>query len=268
MTPLLLALVAACGFLLAAVLADTSFGTSRGLQQRAMLGAAGILLAVALADLVPETFELLHSEQAAFAIAGGFLLLYLVETLTGGHTHHHEPHVGGHGHGHAHAHEHEHEHDGATKDPCVPIHAVAPFLVGLGIHNVADGVVVGASDAVSDRSALGVAVGILVHQLPVGLSFAAVLLAAGRTSRQVRAAAAGIAALIPAGALAVLALPRLEGADLGVLLGAGAGALLYIATGHLLPEAHSEHRHPGAVATFCVALLATILLVSMLESHG
>ncbi len=261
MAVLLLALVAAAGFVLATLFVDGALGTSRAFHHFSVVIAAGILLGVTFADLVPETFELLDARDAALAMAGGFLVLFLVEALTGGHTHHHEPH------GHeAHAHAHAHSHAPVDDPACVPTHAVVPFLIGLAIHNFADGLVIGASHEVSDAAAAGVAAGILVHQLPVGISFAAVLLASGISRSRVRRDALLIAALIVVGALVVLLAPNLANDSLGALIGVAAGALLYIATGHLLPEAHSEERRPGIAAAFTLALVGTVFFVGAL--HG
>lgn len=261
MVVLMLALIAGAGFALATYLVETTLGASRLFHHFAVVVAAGILLGVAFADLIPESFDALGTTKGAFAIAGGFLILYLVETLTQGHTHHHEPHaqhIDATGHAHAHSHAPQLDEDG-----CVPAHAVLPFLIGLGLHNLGDGLVIGASHEISNGAATGVAMGILVHQLPVGLSFAAVLLASGLTRSRMRLNAVLIGALIPAGALIELATPgTTSDGTLGVLVGGAAGALLYIATGHLLPEVHSEESRPGIAAAFLVALLGTVLFIS------
>jgi zinc transporter ZupT len=276
LVPFLLSLLAAAGFGAATLLVDTTIGTSRTFHHMSVVVAAGILLGVAFADLVPEAFDLAEPTTVALAIVGGFLALFLVEALTGGHTHHHEPHAD-HLHAsdvtdqpqvalaHAHAHAHDHAYDHSHDTPCVTSHAVMPFLLGLGLHNLVDGLVIGTSHEVSDSAATGVAVGIVVHQLPVGLSFAAVLLACGLGRRRMRRDAVLIAAMIPLGALVVLASPALSGTSLGVLIGVAAGALVYIATGHLLPEAHSEERRPGIAAAFSFALLGTVLLVGAMQ---
>lgn len=265
-----LAVLAAVGFVIATLLVDSTLGTSRRFHHLSVVIAAGILLGVAFADIVPETFELLGAMEAAFAIATGFLALFLVEALTGGHTHHHEPHgVGAHAHAHAHSHAPvAASSPTAAGDPCVPSHRIVPFLVGLGIHNVADGLVIGASHEASDAAATGVAVGLLVHQVPVGLSFAAVLVASGVARSRMHRNAALIAALIPVGTLVVLLAPELADRTLGALIGVAAGALLYIAAGHLLPEAQSEERRPVIAAAFATSLLATILFVGTLHDAG
>ncbi|MEO6867743.1 MAG: ZIP family metal transporter [Gaiellales bacterium] len=264
---LALALIAAAGFWVATWLVDTTLGSSRSFHHFSVVIAAGILIGVTLTDLLPEALEALGRTGSALAISGGFLALYLVETLTFGHTHHHEVHAhdpaDGQAHGHSHAPATLDDGDGAN----VPIHAVVPFLIGLGIHNFADGVVIGASHEVSDAAATSVAIGILIHQLPVGLSFAAVLMASGMPRTQMRRTAALIASTIVVGALVVLAIPSMSATMVGALIGVAAGALLYIATGHLLPEAHSEERRPGLAAAFSIALLATIAFVSVLHDE-
>lgn len=262
MIAFVLAVLAAVGFVLATLLVESTVGTSRRFHHLSVVIAAGILLGVAFADLIPETFELLGGIEAALAIAVGFLALFLVESLTGGHTHHHEPHGPD---VHAHAHSHAPAREGATAAACVPSHSIVPFLIGLGIHNFADGLVIGASHEASDAAASGVAVGLLVHQVPVGLSFAAVLLASGMARSRMHRNAALIAGLIPVGALVVLVVPNLADRSLGALIGVAAGALLYIAAGHLLPEAQSEERRPMNAAAFATALLGTVLFVGTLH---
>ena len=268
MIPLVLGLMAAGGFYVATLLLETPLGASRVVHRLAMVVAAGILLGVAIADLIPEAFEHGDGMIAPLSIAGGFLLLYAVETLTGGHTHHHEPHMGGHEHAHGHSHAPVTTLAAAGAEPedgCVPAHPVLPFLIGLGLHNAADGVVIGAGHAASDSAATGVAIGILLHQLPVGLSFGAVLLASGMGRRRARRFSMLIAAMIPLGALTVLAIPGASGHALAAMIGGAAGALLYIATGHLLPEAHSEHRHKDVAIAFAVSLIGTVALVAALH---
>lgn len=262
MTTLLLALLSGAGFFAASLLVGTRLGASRRFHHLTVVVAAAVLLGVTLGELLPETFALLDVTTAALSLAAGFLVLYLIETLTSGHTHHHEPHAE-----HAHAHSHAPTPDA---DGCVPRHAMLPFLVGLGLHNVADGLVIGTSHEVSDVAATAVATGILVHQLPVGLSFAAVLVASGSGARRTRLSALGIGALIPIGAGVVALVPDLGTQTLGILVGVAAGALIYIATGHLLPEAQSEQRRPLLAAAFATALVGTILLIGAAhgEEHG
>jgi zinc transporter ZupT len=108
---------------------------------------------------------------------------------------------------------------------------------------------------------------VLVHQLPVGISFAAVLLALQTPRAFVVKTAVALGVLIPAGAVIVVALPAMSDVAFGVLLGAASGALVYIGAGHLLPEVHSERSTWTAAAVFPLALVATTLLFVQVLGH-
>lgn len=268
-----LALIAAIGFFISSKAASTGLARSIRTQHLSMLISAGILLGIAFTELIPEAFHMASGFKVTLALVAGFVALYLVETLTGGHTHHHEPHTHSHTpHSHAphsHTHDHGHHTTPAPNEPgCVPFHAIIPFLIGLGAHNLTDGIVIAASAQASNTTASAVAFGILIHQIPVGLSFAAVLVASGWVGRRLLLSTLWIALLIPTGALLILMLPSPSTEQLGWLLAATAGALIYIATGHLLPEAHSEERRPSYAAAFAISLLATSAFISIVHENA
>ncbi len=230
------ALIAGTGFGGIALAGMAGLRIGPRLRHAAAAVAAGILLAVAFADLFPEALKQTDPRAASLWFLGGFALLFVVEVATRGHTHHEtdEEHV---------------EHTSLT-----------PFVTGLLLHNLVDGAVLAAGHEVSDEASAALAIGIIVHQLPVAISFAAVVRTVGTSVRAEKAWAVVLGAAIPVGALVTSAIPGLEGAELGALLAAAAGALGYIAAGHLLPEAHAEH--PSAVSLlFPVALLGTAALL-------
>lgn len=196
--------------------------------------AAGVLLALAFGDLFPESIEL----GGALAIAGfisAFAVLFLIEALTHAHTHH-------------------------ASDQPIGAHAYLPFLVGLAIHNVADGFAVGISTRLAEGTAVTVGVGVLVHQVPVGLSFATVLAATHIPRRSIMYAAVVLAACIPLATAITIVTPPLSDPMLGVLIGIAAGILAYVSTAHLLPEAQNEH--PGT--TTGIVFASTLLIMTTL----
>jgi zinc transporter ZupT len=60
----------------------------------------------------------------------------------------------------------------------------------------------------------------------------------------------------------------LDDASLAALGAFAGGALLYIAGGHLLPEAQSEHRRPAIAGAFAVSLLGTVLFIGATHEHA
>jgi zinc transporter, ZIP family len=168
---ILMAALAAIGFSGASLLA--LFGRKLRAQGRSYLAAfaAGILLALAFVDLFPEGLELAE-ESAVTGFVGGFALLFLTEAFTRAHTHH-------------------------SPEEHVRKHALGPFVLGLAIHNFADGFVLGVGAKTSAVTSWLVGVGILIHQIPVGISLAAVLVATHAASIQVVRTAVSLGLAIP-----------------------------------------------------------------------
>jgi zinc transporter ZupT len=232
---ILMASLAAGGFSAASLLA--LLGGELGARGRpyAAAFAAGILLALAFVDLFPEGLEL-GGEAAVAGFVGGFALLFMTEALTRAHTHHLPE-------------EHVHK------------HALGPFILGLAIHNLADGFVLGVGAKAGALTSWLVGLGVLVHQIPVGISLAAVLIAARVGRATVLRAAILLGLAIPVAAALTVAFPP-PGGTLGLLTGVAGGVLAYIGAAHLLPEAQAEDTNRLAgimfVATFVITAAGLI----------
>lgn len=205
---------------------------ARGRSYSAVV-AAGILLALAFVDLFPEGLEMARGPAIAGFI-GGFTFLFLTEAFTSAHTHHSPE-------------EHVHE------------HALGPFILGLAIHNLADGFVLGVGARATDITSGLVGLGILVHQVPVGISLAAVFMSAHATRARVLRVAVALGVAIPFAAGLTLALPVPSEGTLGLLTGAAGGVLAYMGAAHLLPEAQAEYASRGTGILFAAALVVTTI---------
>lgn len=231
MNAIVMAVLAATGFSAASLLA--LLGNELGSRGRSYTAAfaAGILLALAFVDLFPEGIE--HAGEAAVGgFVAGFALLFLTEAFTRAHTHHLPE-------------EHVHK------------HALGPFVLGLAIHNLADGFVLGVGAEATAVTSWLIGLGVLVHQMPVGISLAAVLLAAraGRGTIMWTAVLLGLA--IPAAATLTVLIPVPGDGALGILMGLAGGVLAYIGSAHLLPEAQAEHSNRFAGMVFVATLVIT-----------
>lgn len=239
MTAILLATLAAIGFSVSSLLALLGRELGQRGRSYSVAVAAGILLALAFVDLFPESLEL--AEGAAIAgFVGGFVLLFLTEALTRAHTHHAPE-------------EHVHK------------HALGPFVLGLTIHNFADGFVLGVGAKVSVVTSGLVGLGVLVHQMPVGISLAAVLMAAHASRARVVWTTVLLGLAIPLAAALTVALPVPSDQALGLLTGLAGGVLTYIGAAHLLPEAQAER--PSRVTGILFAatfILTTVGLMTVL----
>jgi zinc transporter ZupT len=238
-TAILLATLAAIGFSVSSLLALPGRELGQRGRSYSVAVAAGILLALAFVDLFPESLEL-AGELAILGFVGGFALLFLAEAFTSAHTHHAPE-------------EHVHK------------HALGPFVLGLTIHNFADGFVLGVGAKVSAVTSGLVGLGVLVHQMPVGISLAAVLMAAHATRARVVRTAVLLGLAIPLAAALTVALPVPSDQALGLLTGLAGGVLTYIGAAHLLPEAQAER--PSWVTGVLFAamfILTTVALMTVL----
>ena len=235
MAALLAALMAGAGFTIAALAG--LFRTEAGEWSRslAVSVAAGILIGLSFVEILPEAFETGGTVAPPVGFVVGFGALFVLESLTKGHTHH-------------------------TFGEELDHRSLRPFFAGLLVHNVIDGMVIATAAVLSTAATAGVSLGVLIHQLPVGLSFAAVVTARRPTRQFALGWAALLGLCIPLGAGAILLIPTAAGGGLGATLGVAGGALAYIGAGHLLPEAQSEHSSRLAALFFPLALGLTALL--------
>jgi ZIP family zinc transporter len=240
MDAILLATLAAIGFTGASLLALLGGEMSATGRSYAAAFAAGILIALAFVDLFPEGLEL-GGQPAIAGFVGGFVLLFLTELLSRAHTHH-------------------------SPEEHTRKHALGPFVVGLAIHNCADGFVLGVSAKASAITSWLVGLGVLVHQMPVGISLAAVFLAARASSARILRTAVLLGLAIPLAAGLTVALPVPGEQALGFLTGVAGGVLAYIGSAHLLPEARAEHPSRGIGVLFVATLVITA--AGLLAVHG
>ncbi len=231
MSAVLLAVLAALGFTGASLLA--LLGRELGVRGRSYAAAlaAGILLAITFADLFPEALEL-AGEAAIMGFVAGFAVLFLVEGVL------RVP---------------------ADHAPGASFYkrTVGPFVAGLTVHNLADGFAVGVGAEAAGITSWLVGAGILVHQIPIGISLAAVLVADRATRAQIMLTSVSLGLAIPVAAVLVLALPAPGEGALGLLTGAAAGILAYVGAAHLLPETRAEHGGRGSGILFLTTFLAT-----------
>ena len=211
---------------------------------------AGLLLGLVAFDLLPEVFsmgtkEFLHAPVVSIARIAGFLLLRFYEQIFGSH----EPAESDYGHDHSH-----------SSDIAGALGAVA-----MGGHVFLDGIALGVAFEVSNNLGLAVFIALLVHAFSDGLNTVSFLIKSGAWGKK------GI------WLLGVDALARISGAALGSTLALSdnfvatylalfAGIVIYLATSHILPEAHSRHKSRYTIMATLLGVAVMWTLVAFL--HG
>ena len=212
--------------------------------------AAGLLLGLVAFDLLPEVFEMSSSEflgapAVSVALVAGFLLLHIYERFFGSH----EPAESDYGHDHKH-----------SANVAGGLGALA-----MGGHVFLDGLALGVAFSIDDKLGIAVFVALLVHAFSDGLNTVSLLVKSGKWTRK------GI------WLLGVDSVARISGAVIGsslalsedftaLYLAAFSGILIYLATSHILPEAHARHASRWTLVSTIAGVAIMWALVSQLHS--
>jgi ZIP family zinc transporter len=197
----------------------------------------GIVVAVALFDVLPESMEILDDPQLAAALIGaGFLLFFLAERVLV--LHHRDDPDQARAHGHV---------------------GVLGAL-GLSVHSFIDGLGIGLAFNLDTTTGILVFIAVISHSFADGLNTVSFVLSQGEdralAKRWLRIdAAAPLLGAIVGSALSV------SDHTLGHILAVYTGLFLYMGATDLLPEAHSAHPSWARVA-LTVAGFALIFAVA------
>jgi zinc and cadmium transporter len=213
---------------------------------------AGVLLAVGFLHILPEALELTGS--AMFCLVA-FVSFYFLE-------HHLVIHA-----------EHEQlQHSNVAvpnshTDLCAnpnPLGIVA--FLGMSLHSLIDGLIIGTGFEVGHETGLLSAIAIMAHKIPAGISIFSILLHYGFTRKRAQLFTCTVALGTPLGAILAAALFRnLPKQGLGILLALAAGSFVYIAASDLIPESHRAKGLKGSLS-LCGGILAAIL-AGMIAHH-
>lgn len=231
-----------------------SFSLLSKVVERMVSLSVGIMLSTSLLHALPEAFESKADPRHLFAtlLAGllGFFLLEKFAILR--HSHHHE------GDGHAHSHGHDAQEAGK---------AGWMILVGDGLHNFTDGILIAAAFIADPKLGLVTGLAIIAHEIPQEIGDFIVLLNAGfsRTRAFVYNLICSLMAVI-GGLLGYVMLERgLEWIPY-VLVFASSG-FIYIAVSDLMPQMQRRATLRETVPQIILVGLG-VVLVLVLTGHA
>jgi zinc and cadmium transporter len=231
-----------------------SFSLLSKMVERMVSLSVGILLATSLLHALPEAFESHADAHVLFAILlGGLLAFFLLEKFAIlRHSHHHE--------GDGHQHEHGHDAHEAGR-------AGWMILVGDGLHNFTDGILIAAAFLANPNLGILTGLAIIAHEIPQEIGDFIVLLNAGftRTRAYVYNLICSLMAVI-GGLVGYVTLERATDWIPYVLVFASSG-FIYIAVSDLMPQ---MQRRATLRETIPQILLigAGVVIVLFLTSHN
>ncbi|MEW6624124.1 MAG: ZIP family metal transporter [Bacillota bacterium] len=218
------------------------FKVSRGNKLSFILGfAAGIMMAIVFLELILETMEM---DLIAWGTAGlviGVLVFLLLDFLI---PHHHT----------------------VTDDG-----GDARFLkkgtlltLGIGLHNLPEGLAIGAGFAASSELGVTLALVIALHNIPEGLAVATPLVMAKISKTRVLLMTAGAGLPMAVGAFLGGVIGNISLLLLAVSLGFAGGAMLYIVCDELIPDAYEEAKNTHwPIMGILIGVVMGIILINV-----
>ncbi len=208
---------------------------------------AGALLGGAFLHLIPEALESVEpgfaSEKIFYAILVGFIIFFVLERI----LHWHHCHKYG--------------------DAC-PVHTFSYMsLIGDGLHNFIDGLVIAAAFSLSVELGIATTIGVVIHEIPQEISDFGVLIYGGLSKAKALFFNFLSATLAIGGALVGVVLAQMTDGAMPILAALTAGGFIYVAASDLIPELHKESRLAKSLAAF-VCFLVGIGLMVLLKLMG
>ncbi len=137
--------------------------------------------------------------------------------------------------------------------------------IGIALHNLPEGVAIGASFMVSFQVGLLLAVLIAIHNFPEGMAVGAAMCVGGVRSKKVLLITALAGVPMGIGAFIGVALGGVSPWTLSVSLGFAAGAMLYIVFDELIPDAHRKATGHSAIMGILAGILIGIFFIELLH---
>lgn len=179
--------------------------------------AVGGLFGDAFIHILPESFEKAVSPyQVSFGVLGGILLFFVLEKFIYW----------------------RHCHAGVCDTHCKPV--VWLNLIGDGVHNFIDGIIIGASYTVGIGIGVTTTLAVVLHEIPQEIGDFAILVNGGIGRRRALLFNFLCALLAVAGAAVALVVGPLLKDFTAYCLPFTAGGFIYLAGSDLIPELHRE----------------------------
>lgn len=204
--------------------------------------AAGALLGDAFIHLIPEALEgSLNSGLVSILIIVGILIFFILEKFF--HWHHHGEDV-------------DRPHD---------IHPIGKLiLVSDGVHNITDGIIIGASFFVSTPVGIATTLAVILHEIPQEIGDFAVLLHAGysRSKALFFNFISGLTAIF--GLMLSFILGSMGDSFNVVMLSVVTGGFIYIAIADLIPELHKTKELKPSLIQIVVVIIGVFMMFGLL----
>ena len=209
-------------------------GTSKKFLSFILALASGLMMSIVCFDLIPEALEITNITNTLLGILLGIITMIFCNILV--------------------------EKKLQTNKNTM-LKAGIIVSLGLAIHNFPEGLAIGSGMEASFKLGINLAIAICLHDIPEGISMAVPMKAGGISKIRIiiYIILSGITTGI--GSFFGAIVGKVSATVIGICLGFAAGAMLYIVSGELIPEANNIYRGKmtalGNILGILIGLLAT-----------
>ncbi|ACB83635.1 ZIP family metal transporter [Natranaerobius thermophilus] len=220
-------------------------------SQRALSGllgfAGGIMLAISAFDLMPESLEIGSMSSTIIGFSFGAIMMYALDKFI--------PHA------HMSGGEDIIEENTSPLNNKEILRTGYLIFFGIALHNLPEGLAIGAGLESSPELGLYIAIAIGLHNIPEGMATAGPLRAGGLRWIKVFLLTLFAGLMTPLGAALGLIIFNISPVLVAGGLAFAAGAMVYIVSDELIPQSHNLHSHI-ANAGLIIGLLLGFVLTS------
>jgi zinc and cadmium transporter len=202
--------------------------------------AVGALLGDAFIHIIPEAFEVsANATTTALCIIAGILIFFIIEKFL--HWHHHGEDL-------------EHDH----------VHPVGKLiLISDGVHNLIDGIIIGAAYLVSIEVGVATTIAVILHEIPQEIGDFGVLLHAGYSKQKALwfNFLSALSAIV--GVVIALVIGENSNVFINSILPIAAGGFIYIALSDLIPELNKIKSGKQSIYQILVVIIGVLAMVAL-----
>jgi ZIP family zinc transporter len=222
----------------------------------------GVMVLVSFVELLPAGIDAIGFAPANLAFFGGMVAMFLIDALI--------PHDYMAEHHHSEGESRESASFEETQDAALKGQLMKAGLfvaLGLGIHNFPEGMVTFATALSNPQLGMAIAIAIAIHNIPEGLAVSAPIYAAtgSRGKAFWWSFLSGLAEPVGALLAAIVLLPFVTEALLGVVLAAVAGIMVFISIDELLPISRAYGEEHLSIVGIVVGMVVMSLSLWMLR---
>jgi zinc and cadmium transporter len=208
---------------------------------------AGSILGASYLDLLPEAIELVEESLVFLYITLGFILFFFLERFLYWY----------------HGHPHEADMSAEVTDRAATKGFAYLNLIGDGIHNFVDGMVIAASFLIGFSVGLATTVAVIFHELPQEMGDYGILIYGGFKRNRALWLNFGVSFTVVLGGISAIFFIETVEALSGLLIAFAAGGFIYLAASELIPELHREKSFKKSAVQFVVFILGIALIWSL-----